>query len=323
MAAGTTGGVGDSPTRPDGVHKALGGFAYASDLAVPGMLHGATLRSPHPRALIRRVDTGPALALPGVRAVLTHQDVPGAKHYGLITADCPVLAVGEVRHHGEPVAVVAADDAATARRAARAIVVEYDVLEPVTDPRTALFDPASPLVHPGGNLVRHQPVRCGRPDDPGVRALADVVVTREYQVGMQDQAFLGPEAGIAVPGPDGGVELHVATQWLHSDLDQAPRAPVNPYEVARLAPHVGLPRPNFAHDTPRSVARSCDATSKTGASSWAMRGAPFIPRGPWRAASTPSVASEPPVEQRDGSHGRNLRGVGSVGQVRLQGRNRA
>ena len=228
MTAGTTGGVGDSPTRPDGVHKALGGFAYASDLAVPGMLHGATLRSPHPRALIRRLDTRPALALPGVRAVLTHEDVPGAKHYGLIAKDCPVLAVGEVRHHGEPVAVVAADDAATARRAARAVAVEYEVLEPVTDPRSALFDPGSPLVHPGGNLVRHQPVRRGRPDDPAVRAQAEVVVTAEYQVGMQDQAFLGPEAGIAVPLPGGGVEIHAATQWLHSDLDQ-------------VAPCLGLP----------------------------------------------------------------------------------
>lgn len=230
MAAATPAGIGDSPQRPDGLPKALGGFAYASDLAVPGMLHGATLRSPHPRALIKHVDTGPALALPGVHAVLTQQDVPGAKHYGLIVQDCPVLADGEVRHHGEPVAVVAADDVATARRAARAIVVDYEVLDPVTDPRAALFDPASPRVHPGGNLVRHQPVRRGRPDDPAVRALADVVVTREYQVGMQDQAFLGPEAGIAVPAPDGGVDLHVATQWLHSDLDQ-------------VAPCLGLPSP--------------------------------------------------------------------------------
>ena len=224
----TPAGVGDSPQRPDGVQKVLGGFAYASDLAVPGMLHGATLRSPHPRALIRRLDTGPALALPGVHAVLTHEDVPGAKHYGLITQDCPVLAIDEVRHHGEPVAIVAAADAATARRAARAIVVDYEVLEPVTDPRTALFDPDCPRVHPGGNLVRHQPVRCGRPDDPDVRALADVVVTREYQVGMQDQAFLGPEAGIALPSADGGVEIHAATQWLHSDLEQ-------------IAPCLGLP----------------------------------------------------------------------------------
>ncbi|NUP53779.1 MAG: xanthine dehydrogenase subunit D [Catenulispora sp.] len=213
-------GIGDSPTRPDGTPKVLGAFGYASDLTVPGMLHGATLRSPHPRALIKSIDVGPALAIPGVRAVLTAEDIPGTKYYGLIAQDCPVLALGEVRYHGEPVAIVAADDVAAARRAVAAIVVDYEVLTPVTDLRAALFDPDSPKVHAGGNVVRHQPVRRGRADDPDIRALADVVVTREYQVGMQDQAFLGPEAGLAVPAADGGVDLHVATQWLHADAEQ-------------------------------------------------------------------------------------------------------
>ncbi len=217
---GRPGGVGDSPLRPDGTAKVLGAFTYASDLTADAMLHGATLRSPHPRALIKGIDTAPALALPGVRAVLTHEDVPGRKHYGLIKQDCPVLAIDEVRYHGEPVAVVAADDAETALLAVKAIVVGYEVLEPATDLRRALFDPASARVHEGGNLVRHQPVRRGAPHDPDVRALADVEITREYQVGMQDQAFLGPEAGLAYPAPDGGVDLHVATQWLHADLEQ-------------------------------------------------------------------------------------------------------
>lgn len=226
--SGVPGAVGQSPQRPDGIPKVLGEFAYASDLTAPDMLYGATLRSPHPRALIKRIDPGPALALPGVRAVLTHRDLPGRECYGLIVQDCPVLAAGQVRHHGEPVAIVAADDLATARRAAKAIIVEYEVLDPVTDPRRALFDPGSPLVHPGGNLVRHQPVRRGRPHDPDIRARAQVEITREYQVGMQDQAFLGPEAGLASPAPDGGVDLHVATQWLHADLEQ-------------IAPCLGLP----------------------------------------------------------------------------------
>jgi xanthine dehydrogenase D subunit len=217
---GRPGGVGDSPLRPDATAKVLGAFSYASDLTADAMLYGATLRSPHPRALITRIDTAPALALHGVHAVLTQQDIPGRKHYGLIVQDCPVLAIDEVRYHGEPIAIVAAEDTETARRAVKAIVVEYEVLEPVADLRRALFDPASPKVHPGGNVVRHQPVRRGDPHDPAVRALADVEITREYEVGMQDQAFLGPEAGLAIPLPDGGVELHVATQWLHADLEQ-------------------------------------------------------------------------------------------------------
>jgi xanthine dehydrogenase D subunit len=240
-AAPPGGGVGDSPRRPDAARKVLGTFTYASDLRADEMLHGATLRSPHPRALIRRIDTAPALALPGVHAVLTHEDVPGRKHYGLIVQDCPVLAIDEVRYHGEPVAIVAADDAETARLAALAIAVEYEVLDPVADLRAALFDPHCPRVHARGaaaradNLVRHQPMRRGRPDDPDIRALAAVEVTREYQVGMQDQAFLGPEAGLALPGPDGSVELHVATQWLHADREQIAPCLGLPEEQVRMA----------------------------------------------------------------------------------------
>jgi xanthine dehydrogenase D subunit len=228
-------GVGDSPLRPDATAKVLGEFSYASDLSAEKMLHGATLRSPHPRALITRIDIAPALAIPGVHAVLTHHDVPGRKHYGLITQDCPVLAIDEVRYHGEPVAIVAADDTDTARRAARAIVVEYEVLAPVSDLRRALFDPGCPKVHPGGNTVRHQPVRRGRPFDPDIRALADVEVTREYQVGMQDQAFLGPEAGLACPSPDGSVDLYVATQALHADLEQVAPCLDLPEHLVRMS----------------------------------------------------------------------------------------
>src|SRR6185436_779744 len=115
---------------------------------------------------------------------------------------------------GEPVALVAADHPETARAAAKKIEVDYEVLEPLTDPERAL-DPSSPPLHPSGNLLRHVPIRHGDPDAAG-----DVVVTGEYEVGMQDQAFLGPESGLAVPAEDGGVELFIATQWLHGDLAQ-------------------------------------------------------------------------------------------------------
>ncbi|MFL6054297.1 MAG: xanthine dehydrogenase subunit D, partial [Actinoallomurus sp.] len=102
VVAPVRGGVGDSAPRPDGTLKVTGEFAYASDLWIDGTLFGATLRSPYARARIRSIDIGPALAVPGVEAVLTHQDVPGRKVYGLEHADQPVLAIGEVRHQGEP-----------------------------------------------------------------------------------------------------------------------------------------------------------------------------------------------------------------------------
>ena len=215
-------GVGASAPRPDGTLKVTGEFAYASDLWMDGMLHGATLRSPHPRARILSVDLTEALKLPGVEAVLTHEDVPGAKLYGVDHADQPVLAIDQVRYQGEPIAVVAADHPETARRACALIRVGYEVLEPLTDPRRAALDPSYGKVHAGGNVVRHQPIRVGSVFE------ADVVVTGEYEVGMQDQAFLGPESGLAVPAEDGGVDLYIATQWLHVDQDQ-------------IAPCLGLP----------------------------------------------------------------------------------
>ncbi|WP_369255991.1 xanthine dehydrogenase subunit D [Geodermatophilus amargosae] len=243
---GAGGRVGDDAQRPDGVLKVRGEFAYSSDLWMDDMLWGVTLRSPHPHARIRSIDVGPALAVPGVQAVLTSDDVPGEKVYGLELADQPVLALDVVRYQGEPVALVAADHPDTARRAAARIVVDYDVREPVTDARAALGHPTwnqlhdapaevtelsreSANLHPHGNLVRHLKVRKGDPEPT-----ADVVVVGEYEVGMQDQAFLGPESGLAVPGEDGGVDLYVATQWLHVDQRQICAALGLPPERVRL-----------------------------------------------------------------------------------------
>jgi xanthine dehydrogenase D subunit len=208
------GGIGDSPPRPDGTLKVTGQFAYGSDLWMEGMLWGATLRSPHPFARIKSIGIGEALATSGVHAVLTHDDVPGTNRCGLEHADQPVLAEAVVRYQGEPVAIVAADHPEIASQAARKIRVEYDLLEPVTDPVAALA-PGAPQVHPAGNLLRHLKLRKGVAEPR-----ADVVVTGDYQVGMQDQAFLGPEAGLAVPDGAGGVDLYVATQWLHVDQRQ-------------------------------------------------------------------------------------------------------
>jgi xanthine dehydrogenase D subunit len=231
LVSNITGGVGDSPLRPDGAQKTRGEFAYSSDLWADDMLWGATLRSPHPYARIKGVDITEALKLPGVYAVLTHEDVPGDNLYGLEHPDQPVLAIDVVRYQGEPVAIVAADHPETARRAADRIVVDYEVLTPVTDAEAAMR-PDSPVLHPdheGGNVVRHAPIRFGE-EHP----TADVVVTGEYTVGMQDQAFLGPESGLAVPAEDGGVDLYIATQWLHADQRQLTKALDLPEDKVRL-----------------------------------------------------------------------------------------
>src|SRR5262245_15759530 len=138
ISTGVSDGVGRSVRRPDARLKVTGAFAFSSDLWVEGMAWGATLRSPHPYALIRHIDIGPALAQPGVYTVLTHEDVPGSRTYGMKMSDQPVLAWETVRYEGEPVAIVAADHPETARRALQRIVVDYEVLEPLTDPERAL-----------------------------------------------------------------------------------------------------------------------------------------------------------------------------------------
>ncbi|MEU3402002.1 xanthine dehydrogenase subunit D [Streptomyces filamentosus] len=230
------GGIGESTLRPDGTLKVTGEFAYSSDMWHEDMLWGQILRSTVAHAEIVSIDTSEALTMDGVYAVLTHEDLPAAKNYGMEFQDTPVLAYGKVRHHGEPVALVAADHPETARRAAAKIKVEYRELPVVTDEASALA-PDAILVHenrddhhsghvPHPNIVHRQPIIRGDAAEAAKRA--DVIVTGEYTFGMQDQAFLGPESGLAVPAEDGGVDLYVATQWLHSDLKQ-------------IAPCLGLP----------------------------------------------------------------------------------
>jgi CO/xanthine dehydrogenase Mo-binding subunit len=223
--------------RADAVPKVTGEFAYSSDLDAAGMLWGRTVRSPHAHARILSVDVSEARGMPGVHAVLTHEDVPGQKTYGLDFADQPVLAIDRVLYFGEAVAIVAADEPEQARRAAGAVRVEYEPLEPVTDPERATeMDPLHPdrptMRHgyrddPRPNVVRSMVVRRGDPD-----TLGEVVVEGVYDVGQQDQAFLGPESGIAIPDGEGGIDIHVATQWLHVDRDQvAPCLALEPDQV--------------------------------------------------------------------------------------------
>ena len=231
------GRVGESILRSDAVPKTKGEFAFSSDLEAPGMLWGHTLRSPHAHARILAIDISAALASPGVHAVLTHADVPGAKTYGLEIPDQPVLAIDRVRYYGEPVAVVAAESPEEARRAAAAIAVAYEELPPVSDPEQATeqepLHPDRPTAghgfreDPRPNVVRSMVIRHGDPDTEG-----DVSISGVYEVGTQDQAFLGPESGLAVPDGEGGVDIYVATQWIHVDRDQiAPCLALAPEQV--------------------------------------------------------------------------------------------
>jgi CO/xanthine dehydrogenase Mo-binding subunit len=235
------GRIGETVRRPDGIPKVRGEFAYASDLIAPGMLWGHTLRSPHAHARVLGIDVSEALTIPGVHAVLTHEDVPGEKHYGLEFPDQPVLAIDRVRYFGEAVALVAAEHPEQARRAAERVRVEYELLEPVVDAERATeqedLHPERPTHghgyrdDPRPNVVRHMVIRHGDPD-----AEADVTVTGAYEIGIQDQAFLGPESGLVVPDGEGGVDIYVATQWLH--VDRAQVAPCLGLELEQVRVHL-------------------------------------------------------------------------------------
>ena len=237
--------VGESVRRPDAPPKVRGTFVYSSDLRAEGMLWGATVRSPHPHARIRSIDASEARAMPGVHAVLTHEDVPGEKVYGLEIADQPVLAFEFVRYWGEAVAVVAADHPEQARRAAGKVRVDYEVLPPVTRAED-------------GKVLRHVKIRHG---DQSARA--DVVVKGEYEIGMQDQAPLGPESGLAIPDGEGGVDLHIATQWLHVDQQQLAGILGLPKEKVRLT-MAGIGGAFGAREDLSMQAHACLLALKTG-----------------------------------------------------------
>ncbi|MFM9226827.1 MAG: xanthine dehydrogenase subunit D [Actinomycetota bacterium] len=221
--------LGTNALRPDGAAKVKGEFAFSSDMWAENMLWGATLRSPHPRARIVSIDVSAAWKIAGVETVVTADDVPGQLTYGLISEDQPVFARGEVRYMGEPIAAVAADHPETCRRALAAITVEWEVLPTLVDPETAIaggFDP----IHPDGNVIRHQ-----RSVHGDASATGAIVVEGTYELGMQDQAFLGTEAALAVPDHDGGgVEVYVATQWLHEDRKQMAKCLALPEDKVRL-----------------------------------------------------------------------------------------
>ncbi len=198
-AAATT-GVGAAAPRYRGVEYALGAKPFVADLRVDGMLHGAVVLAAHPRARVVALDPAAALASPGVARVLTAADVPGERLVGTIVRDWPVfVAVGETtRCVGDVLALVVADSQFHARRAAAAVRIDYQILEPVTSPEQAL-QPGAPRLHAGGNVL--EVCAFSRGDVDGALAAAAHVVKQRFQTQRIEHAFLEPEACLAVPHP--------------------------------------------------------------------------------------------------------------------------
>lgn len=217
--------------------KVTGAARYTDDYVFPGMLFARTLRSRFPHARILKIDTTKAKALAGVRAVLTHEDVPGENLHGLVYRDWPVLCHDVVRYMGDAVAIVAADTEDIADQALKLIEVEYEPLPVVGDPQYA-HSPEAPILHPNhptGNLLKHIKVRHG--DVEKGFAEADVIIEREYRTPCTEHAFLEPECAIGVPkGYEGHDKLtvYVGSQIPYQDRDQIAKAMGLPHEEVRV-----------------------------------------------------------------------------------------
>ncbi len=215
--------VGKSHVRPDAVAKVTGQARFTDDLRFPGMLHARVRRAMVPAAVVRRVDTRRAMALPGVVAVLTADDIPGERRHGLVIHDWPILVgVGEqVRYVGDALAIVAAETRAIASSALDLIEVELEPLPVISDPVQSRQAQARPI-HPDGNLLKHIQVRKG--DVRQGFENADLVLEHTFHTPMHDHAFLEPECSIARLTEDGRMEVYVGSQIPYQDRNQVARA---------------------------------------------------------------------------------------------------
>jgi CO/xanthine dehydrogenase Mo-binding subunit len=205
--------IGGAVPRVDAIDKITGRARYGADHNRAGQLYGAVLHSVHPHAIVLSIDTEQARALDGVRAVLTHTDIPGAKSFGGIVPHQMVLCADKVRYVGDAVAIVAAETPEIAERAIGLIYVKYSPCQTIFDPEQAL-SPDSPLVHEGGNLCAHHKVRKG--DIEMGFSKSDFIIEREYSTQKIEHSYIEPEAILAEPGENGGVTLIGSVQNLFS-----------------------------------------------------------------------------------------------------------
>ncbi len=232
--------IGQSIHRIDALGKVTGETCYPGDINLPNQTYMKILFARRPHAIVERIDTSAAEAIPGVLIVLTAKDVP-VNEYGLIMPDQPVLCgsgsgkpyADRVRFIGDQVAVVVAENETIASQALKRIEVDYKDLPIVTDPIQAMQE-GSPLLHPdlGSNIFHKPRVRKGDVEKGFERA--QVIVEEEYRTPTQEHAYLQPEAGIAYIDDEGRITLEVAGQWTHEDREQIAHALALPEEQVRV-----------------------------------------------------------------------------------------
>ncbi|MCI0779741.1 MAG: xanthine dehydrogenase family protein molybdopterin-binding subunit, partial [Chloroflexi bacterium] len=242
--------VGSRPIRHDGTDKVTGRAQYGADINLPGLLYGRVLRSPHPHARIKSIDATRALALPGVKAVVTSAELPqpsgkvvdlgeGAMtNLKFLSNNC--LAADKALYKGHAVAAVAASSPHVAEQALALIDVDYEVLPAVVDVRRAMKEDA-PVLHerlanvananirPGGlrddddpkistNIANHLVFEVGDLDKGWQEA--DVIVEREFTTATVHQGYIEPHAGTAMWSPDGKLTIWSSSQGHFNVRDQ-------------------------------------------------------------------------------------------------------
>lgn len=225
--------VGTVQARPDALDKVTGASIFSDDIKFEGMLFAKVRRAGVPHAIVTSIAVENARQLAGVHAVLTAEDIPGENDHGLVVHDWPVLVgVGErVRYVGDAVAIVAAESREVAIQAADLIEVQFEVLEPVTDPVKAR-QPDAAALHPKGNLLKHIKVRKG--DMQQGFDEADVILEHTFHTAITEHAFIEPECSIARLTPDGRMEVYVGSQIPYADRNQIARVLGWPEERVRV-----------------------------------------------------------------------------------------
>ena len=227
----TLASVGQAIPQVTAREKVLGRAQYVADIKLPGMLHAKILRSPYAHARILRIDSSAALALPGVKAVVTGADTP-ARLWGVAHKQQRILAAGKVRFVGEEVAAVVAVDEDTARDALDLIHVEYEELAPQVDPETALAQ-GSPEVHAGtGNLADE--INIARGDIDAGFAQADIVHEATYQLHSQYPGYMEPMGTVAEVDGNGRLTVWTSTQSVFLARSRMAEALDRPVSTIRV-----------------------------------------------------------------------------------------
>jgi CO/xanthine dehydrogenase Mo-binding subunit len=201
--------VGKRVRRSESIDRVTGAGLFTDDLSYAGMLHAAVVRSTAARGLIQEIDTKSVLKMRGVEGIFTFKDIPGCNSVPIILDDQPFLAEKYVNYVGEPIAVVVASDRRTARAAALNVKVKIKKLTPLL---SLLEARNHPTIHLFGkdNIFRHLKIRRG--DIKKAFAACDVIVENEYRTPYQEHAYIEPLAMIAIPYPDGLIEIRGSMQ---------------------------------------------------------------------------------------------------------------